>query len=104
MTPFRMLVLAALLALAPQQPRDGSIEITVKDSLTRRGIPALQFTLVYFPGDSPTQSTSHFTDGDGRLILRNLPHGGYVWRIETQRYRPVARQLGSDGLAERYPE
>lgn len=99
MIRFPMLVLAALLALAEQQPRDGSIEITVKDSLTRRGIPALQFTLVYFPADSPTQSTTHFTDGDGRLVLRNLPHGSYVWRLESQRYRPVARQLGSDSTA-----
>jgi protocatechuate 3,4-dioxygenase beta subunit len=96
MAPLRMLVLAALLALT-QQPRDGSVEITVKDSLTGRGIPAVQFTLVYFPAEPPNEVTTHFTDGEGHLVIRNLPHGRYVWRMASQRYRPVARQIGTDG-------
>jgi hypothetical protein len=97
MAPLRMLVLAALLAVIPQQPRDGSIEVTVRDTLTRRGIPAVQFTLVYFPAEPPNEVTTHFTDGEGRLVLRNLPHGNYVWRMAGQGYRPAAGDLWGDG-------
>jgi hypothetical protein len=97
MAPFRMLVLAALLALTQQQPRNGSIELTVEDSVTRRGLSGVRVTLVFFPADPPNEVTPHFTDGEGRLTIRNLAHGSYVMRIEHAGYFTTIRAPGGNG-------
>ena len=42
-----MLLLLALLWLVPQEPKDGLIELTVRDSVTHKGLAAVRVTMVY---------------------------------------------------------
>jgi hypothetical protein len=90
----RVFGLATLLALTPQQPRDGSVEITLRDSLTHKGIPAVRAILVLT--GPPNNVTTLFTDSEGRAAARNLTYGNYVLRIESDFYRPAVRIPGTD--------
>jgi hypothetical protein len=89
MASFRMLGLLALLALTQQQPRDGIIEITARDSFTREGIPAVRATLTLLGSEPRDLGTTSFTDSQGRVVFRNLQHGLYVLKLEKERYRAV---------------
>lgn len=92
-----MLALATLLALAQQQPSDGSVEITLQDSITHKGIGAVRVTLVFLSPDSNYTTTTLFTDPEGRVVARNQPYGNYVLRIEKDGYRSAAPRPGVDG-------
>ena len=75
MGPLRMLALATLLALTQQQPKDGSVEITLRDSITQKGIGAVRITLVFLSPDSIYTSMTLFTDPEGKVFVRNQPYG-----------------------------
>jgi 5-hydroxyisourate hydrolase-like protein (transthyretin family) len=85
MASSRMLLLVALLWLAPQEPKDGLIELTVRDSVTHKGLAAVRVTMVYLNADSPSTVTT-FTDAEGRVTAPNLAYGNYVLRIERDNY------------------
>jgi hypothetical protein len=91
MAPLKILALMAMLALARQQPKDGLIELTVRDAVTQKGLGAVRVEMVYLGPESPSTVTT-FTDTEERMVARNLVHGNYVLRIGRDRYAlPNAR-------------
>jgi hypothetical protein len=92
----RIPALAILLALTQQQPRDGSLEITVRDSVTHKGIPAVQVTLTLHAPEPPNIVRTFFTNSEGRVVAGNLEYGLYVMKLERDGYRAPGRPTPND--------
>jgi hypothetical protein len=82
----RTLLLALLLAMTSPQDRDGVIEVTVRDPVTREAIPAARVTVTLGPSYPAYIVTPVFTDVRGNAVFRNLPYGVYSIGVAKDGY------------------
>jgi Carboxypeptidase regulatory-like domain len=79
-------VLGVMPPVTPQQPNDGVIEVTVRDSLNKDPVPGARVRFIRNRTPPPNVVTDTTADENGRVVFKDLAAGNYSVTAQQEGY------------------